>query len=288
MCLTFAALNVVVGCIPWPARSTVKQNVFSDGACWKCEHCAVNHRAICHAASEEGRRELGRLSHQRDFEKGQVIISQGDDAEIVGNIVSGIVKLTTMSMSGQQNIVGLLFPSDFFGRAYAETSRFSYEAATDVTLCCIGRHKFENFLGRHPEVEHELLVNTLDELDATREWAAMMSCHTTMQRVATFLYILSRRSDGQFCDAVPGTNVTNPLIALPIGRRDIAAYLGTTPETLSRNIQTLVRQHVIRPIDTNNFELTDTAALVEHTGESLEDLEGMARGDALSGGETII
>ena len=247
---------------------------FSPGSCWKCEHCAVNNRSICRAASKEALDELCRLSHVREFSKGHVIIAQGDEATMVGNVVNGIVKLTNMSMSGQQQIVGLLFPSDFFGRAYADYSRFSYEAATDVLLCCIDRQSFERFLERYPAIEHELLLSVLDELDATREWAAMTSCHTTMERVAAFLYILSKRSNGNICadDSHPG----KPIIALPIGRRDIAAYLGTTPETLSRNIQTLVRKKVIRPLDTNHFELVDVNSLVEHSGESREDLEALS------------
>jgi len=214
------------------------------------------------------------MSHVRQFKKDQVIIAQGDEATMVGNVVSGIVKLTNMSMSGQQQIVGLLFPSDFFGRAYADHSRFSYEAATDVTLCCIDRHGFERFLERNSEIEHELLVSVLDELDAAREWAATTSCHTTMQRVAAFLFILSRRSSGRHCAGE--SHPDRPIIALPIGRRDIAAYLGTTPETLSRNIQTLVRKKVIRSLDTNHFELLDAKSLIDHSGESREDLEALS------------
>lgn len=258
----------------------MNETAFTPGTCGKCEQCAVYHRSICRAASGEAMQELCRLSHIREFEKGKVIVAQGDDADIVGNVVSGVVKLTNMSMSGQQNIVGLLFPSDFFGRAYSETSRFSYEAATDVTLCSLGRHAFEGFIARHPEVEHALLLNTLDELDAAREWAAMTSCHTTMQRVATFLFILSQRSDNRFCNS--GDKIPHPVIALPIGRRDIAAYLGTTPETLSRNLQTLVRKKIIRPIDTNHFELVNPSGLVELTGEMREDLESMSGSDKLN------
>lgn len=248
--------------------------VFSPGSCWKCENCAINNRSICRAASEEAIDELCRISHVRQFKKGQVIVAQGDEATMVGNVVGGIVKLTNMSMSGQQQIVGLLFPSDFFGRAYADNSRFSYEAATDVTLCCIDRSSFEHFLERHPEIEHELLLSVLDELDATREWAAMTSCHTTMQRVAAFLFILSNRSQGSFC--ADDVDKDRKVIALPIGRRDIAAYLGTTPETLSRNIQTLVRKKVIRSLDTNHFEMLDMKSLIEHSGESREDLEALS------------
>ncbi|MCI5076469.1 Crp/Fnr family transcriptional regulator [Oricola sp.] len=254
---------------------------FTHGSCKKCDTCAIHQRSFCRAASDEVLNELSRISHLREYEKGQVIVAQGDDAEIVGNVVSGIVKLTNMSMSGQQNIVGLLFPSDFFGRAFSDESRFSYEAATDVTLCCMSRHAFETFVVRHPEVEHELLLTILDELDATREWTAMTSCHTTMQRVATFLFILSRRSDGVFCDPSSRTRLPRPIIALPIGRRDIAAYLGTTPETLSRNIQTLVRQNIIRSLDTNHFEVVDMPGLIDRTGETREDLESMSGAEPL-------
>ncbi|WP_193178234.1 Crp/Fnr family transcriptional regulator [Oricola nitratireducens] len=254
-------------------RRNMNHIVFSPTSCWKCEDCAVSNRSICRAASQEAMQELGRLSHLREFRKGQVIVAQGDDATIVGNVVTGVVKLTKMSVSGQQQIVGLLFPSDFFGRAFSDNSRFSYEAATDVSLCCIDRQAFESFLLRFPEVKHELLLTVLDELDATREWAAMTSAHTTMERIAVFLFILSKRSAGSYCEN--GTKSERTVIALPVGRRDIAAYLGTTPETLSRNIQTLVRKHVIRPLDANSFELLDSAGLVDHTSESRDDLEAM-------------
>ena len=252
----------------------MNQIAIASTSCLKCEGCAVHHRAICRAASQEAVEELNRIAHIRNFRKGQVIIAQDDDSGFVGNVISGIVKLTNMSSSGQQQIVGLLYPSDFFGRAFAEESRFSYEGATDVTLCCIDRPKFENFLSRYPDVEHQLLLTALDELDAMREWVAMVSGHTTMQRVAAFLYILSKRSSGRFCTGSDGIN--HRIISLPIGRRDIAAFLGTTPETLSRNIQTLVRESVIEGIDTNHFALLNSSGLIDRTGETREDLEAMS------------
>ena len=252
----------------------MNEYAFTKSSCSKCDNCLVHNRAICRAADEDALQELNRISHIRQFRKGQVIISQGDESAFVGNIISGIVKLTNMSSSGQQQIVGLQYPSDFFGRIYADEARFSYEGATDVTLCCVDRHLFESFLSRHPSVEHELLMTALDELDAMREWVAMVSCHTTMQRVAAFLYILSRRSPTRFCGAKDGHE--HRVIALPIGRRDIAAYLGTTPETLSRNIQTLVRDDVIQAIDMSHFALLNPSELVSRTGETRQDLEAMS------------
>lgn len=184
-----------------------------------------------------------------------------------------MVKLSSASINGNEHIVGLLFPSDFFGRLYAEQSRFSYEAATDVTLCCMNRPAFERFLSDNPAIEHELLKSKLDELDAVREWSAITNGHTTMQRVATLLYVFSRRSRNR--DFARGSN-EKPVIHVPLSRRDIADYLGTTPETLSRNIQTLARAKVIRIVNAKHFELLDLAELIRHSGESREDLDNIA------------
>lgn len=247
------------------------QQVFRPADCWKCTQGDIYNRSICRAAGENALRELDRMTRTRDYAKGQVIITEGDQSSFVGNVVSGVVKLTNTSSSGGQQIVGLLYPSDFFGRAYSDEVAFSYEAATDVTLCIVDRHAFEAFLERYPEIKHELLVTTLDELDAVREWSALMASHTTMERLCSFLYILARRSGGQHC--LHRDTVDHPVINLPIGRRDIAAYIGTTAETLSRNIRNLVRSGVLRPVDNSNFELLDGKGLVERAGESSEDLD---------------
>lgn len=238
----------------------------------KCDDCVIHHRALCRNAGPDAIAELNRISHLRSFSRGQNIQGQGEEAAIVGNVVSGVVRLSSASIDGSQHIVGLLFASDFFGRVFAETSRFSYEAATDVTVCCMKRLAFERFLADHPEAEHELLIVKLDELDAVREWNSIISGHTTMQRVATFLYVLAKRTRNQGCgNAVPVDNI----IHIPISRRDIAAYLGTTPETLSRNIQAMARKKVFRIIDAKHFELLDEAALIRHAGEARGDLENM-------------
>ncbi len=239
----------------------------------KCDDCTVHHRAVCRAADRNALADLNRISHLRKFGRGQIIQAQGDEAAVVGNVVDGVVKLQNSSAEGKQHVVGLLFPSDFFGRVYAQSSRFSYEAATDVTLCCMNRTAFERFLSDHPQVEHELLVATLNELDAVREWSAVVGGHTTMQRVATFLFILAKRSPNRGCDK---HEAERTIIELPISRRDIAAYLGTTPETLSRNVQAMSRKKIFRIVDARHFELLDENGLIRLAGESGEDLESLA------------
>ena len=242
--------------------------------CGKCTSCVIYNRSVCHVASPEAMAQLNRISHIRKFARGTVIQGQGEASDIVGNIIEGVVKLSSASANGDDHIVGLLFPSDFFGRLFAEESRFAYEAVTDVTLCAMNKSGFERFLIDHAEVEHEMLKAKLDELDAVREWAAITNGHTTMQRVATLLFVFSLRSRNQHREH--GDQSSNPVVHVPLSRRDIADYLGTTPETLSRNIQTLARGKVIRIINAKHFELLNVNELVMHSGESREDLERIA------------
>lgn len=241
--------------------------------CGKCENCAVYNQTVCRAASPEAMAQLNRIAHLRSYSRGSIIQAQGESCDIVGNIVEGVVKLSSASVNGDDHIVGLLFPSDFFGRLFAEESSFSYEAATDVTLCSMNKSAFERFLMDHPPVEHEMLKSKLDELDAVREWAAITNGHTTMQRVATLLYVFSRRSKNQHRNREAPAIVT---VHVPLSRRDIADYLGTTPETLSRNIQTLARSKVIRIINAKHFELLNVNELIRHSGESRADLDRIA------------
>ena len=241
--------------------------------CPKCSGCPMHHRAICRGAGERAVDELNRISHLHEYRRGEVIQAQGEESVLVGNVISGVIKVVTSSAEGNQHIVGLLFPSDFFGRVFLDVARFSYEAATDVTLCCISRPVFERFLLDHPQVEHELLISKLDELDAMREWAYIVSVHTTMQRVASFLYILAKRAQNQGCER---QDSGNSIIEIPISRRDMAAYLGTTPETLSRNIQTLARRKIFRIIDAKHFELLNEKELLNQAGEPAEELTSIA------------
>jgi CRP/FNR family transcriptional regulator len=237
-----------------------------------------NHQNILDSAPPEAVAEINDMSNLYTYEKGQVIIAEGEENTIVGNVVEGIVKISNAFTDGRQQILGLLFPTDFLGRVYQKRIRFSYEAVTDVRVCMISRYKFEDILSRFPEVEHQMLVAALSEIDAMREWIALIYCRTSMQRIATFLYILMQRLPNQGDRGRSESG--NPVITLPMGRRDVAEYLGFRPETLSRCIQTLARKNIINVVNPSQFELLDIARLIHYAdgvlGEAHESFGTLA------------
>lgn len=231
------------------------------------QETSFNHHSILNSVPPDAAAEFDEMSKSYTYEKGQQIICEGEENTIVGNVVDGIVKISSAFSDGTEHILGLLFPSDFFGRIFQKQVRFSYEAVTEVRLCIISRYKFEDLLSRYPEIEHQMLVAALSEIDAMREWIALIYCRTAMQRLATFLYILLQRVPNQ--SDQESSEAGNPVVTLPLSRRDVSAYLGFTPETLSRNIRTLARKNIIAIINPNQFELLDVARLIHYADGTL-------------------
>lgn len=222
-----------------------------------CDRCAVRNTSLCNRVSVGLQKELARLSHHRTYRLGETVLAEMEATSFVGIVVSGVLRMQKSLEDGRQQLVGLLFRSDFFGRVFGGLSDYAIEAASDVTLCCYERRAFERLTERFPELEHQLMLNTLDELDAARNWMLLLGCQTTPERVASFFLVLCRRSGADEC--TPGANLS---IHVPISRRDMASYLGTTGETISRVIHEMSRRGIIKIRNARHFDVLNKRQLV--------------------------
>ncbi len=230
----------------------------------RCDHCAVRHKSVCGALSTDELLKLNGIANTRRLKAGEVILSDEVDVTFFANIVSGVVKLTKILPDGRQQLIGLQFPSDFLGRAYSEANPYFAEAATDVELCCFMQKPFEALLRDYPALEHRLFENTLDELDAAREWLVLLGRKTAIEKVASFLLMLVRRAP------LVGCSHLNPnggeVIELPLRRSDIADYLGLTIETVSRQFRVLKAEGAVDFKDSRQCEITNRDLLVSLAG----------------------
>lgn len=206
----------------------------------------------------EGREidKLSRIAHHRNFAAGQIILAEGAPAEFFGTIVSGVVKLTKTLADGRQHIVGLLFPSDFLGRAFRSENKYYAEAATDVELCCYARLGFEKLLAECAAVSDCLFRITLNELDACQEWMLLLGRKSAEERVASFLLMIARR-------ASPVADHGPAQFQLPLARSDIADCLGLTIETVSRQITKLKSRNIIELVSNRDILVPNIQYLEE-------------------------
>lgn len=236
----------------------------------KRDHCGFHIRKAFGDTDPKLQEELNRLCHFRIYRAGETVIGEAEEVIFVGSVISGVLRVQKSTSDGRQQIVGLLLPSDLFGRVFARTSEVAIEAVTDAALCCFHRSAFERLLARFPELEHRMLLAILTELDGARDWMLLLGSKTVPERIASFLLLLDRRYAEQM---PPGARRDKRLVKVPVRRRDVAAYLGTTVETISRIIQGLARKGVIRIVDPQRFEILNEARLVRASGHG-EQLDG--------------
>ncbi|RIA55323.1 Crp/Fnr family transcriptional regulator [Dichotomicrobium thermohalophilum] len=208
-----------------------------------CDVCTIRRRSICGALSADEIEAMNQIAHRRHCEAGAVIMHEGEKQDCFGNVLNGVVKLTKTMTDGRQHIVGLLFPSDFLGRAMRVESPYRAEAVTDVELCLFPRADFERIMLRYPDLQSRLLAHTLDELDACHDWTLLLGRKNAFERVASFLLMIARRAQDLGCKADP--NEDSAAFVLPLGRSDIADFLGLTTESVSRQITKMKRDGVI-------------------------------------------
>ncbi|MDH3263914.1 MAG: Crp/Fnr family transcriptional regulator [Paracoccaceae bacterium] len=224
----------------------------------------MHNAAFCSELSDDEREKLNSIAHLRRFPKGATILAEGEEAGIVGNVIEGVLKMQKTQPDGRQQIVGLLVPTDMFGRVFTGTSDFAIEAATDVTLCCFDKRRFEALVLEHPRLEHQVMLSILDELDAARDWITLLGAQTVAQKLAGFLLMLCRRWPAIGCGLSPDRRHVE--IHVPISRADLAQYLGTTVETISRTVQALARSGLIEVVTPTQFIVIDLKGLIAASG----------------------
>ncbi len=209
----------------------------------RCDQCAIRHQAVCGALSDDEITGLSAVARRRMVKAGEIILQAEDETTYFSNIVSGVVKLSKVLSDGRQQIVGLQFPPDFLGRAYRQRNPYYAEAATDVELCVFPKVGFERLLHTFPELETRLFQNTLDELDAARDWMLLLGRKTAVEKVASFLALIARRNPIAGCAHMAAPPVMT--LALPLTRAEIADYLGLTIETVSRQLGKMRADHIL-------------------------------------------
>jgi len=218
-----------------------------------CRACTVRPRAVCATLDDAELARLDAIAARVTAASGNDIFREGEPAGALYNLTAGAAKLYKLLPDGRRQITGFLFPGDFLGLAMNDAYAHTAEAMGDVALCRFPRGRFEGLLERIPRLEHRLLAMASNELVQAQDQMLLLGRKTATEKIASFLLLLSRRQ------AARG-EATSP-VYLPMGRTDIADYLGLTTETVSRTLTSLKTGGPIRLLPGNAVELRDRAAL---------------------------
>jgi CRP/FNR family transcriptional regulator len=232
-----------------------------------CLNCHVRNRAICSALESDEVEALNKIGRRQSIKRGQVLIWEGDESLLVANVIDGVLKLSTSTADGREQIVGVVYPSDFIGRPFGANAQHTVTALTDARVCSFTRTAFDGFAREHPELEHKLLERTLSELDRARSWMLLLGRKSAGEKVSSLLLEMSRRLAG----AVPGNATQLTRFELPVDRQQMADLLGLTIETVSRQITRLRNSGLIDTPDRRSIVIRDREGLIASAGECDED-----------------
>jgi CRP/FNR family transcriptional regulator, dissimilatory nitrate respiration regulator len=183
---------------------------------------------------------LARLAQPHRLTAGSTLFLQGDPASAFYLLADGRLKVFKLLRDGRSATVRHVVA----GQTFAEAALFhdvypsSTEAMTDCLLYRFGKDETLALLLAEPQLSVNLLAAMAHLLGLLNRRVEELLLPVPA-RLARYLLA---RADEQLEPALPDRP---RVIRLPVSKRELAARLGTVPETLSRTFDRLKRAEVI-------------------------------------------
>lgn len=232
-----------------------------------CEHCC-SHESSCITSvsvfkgmNETDLQQLQKVTRSKRFVKGEFIFREGERSETLFVVNEGLIKLTKMSSEGKEQIVRLLFPGDFFGLFSILKNEDHYVNAETVgastVICYIEKTDFLNTMEKNAGMSYRFLLAVNDRLYEADESVGFLGLMEVEQRLARALIL--------FHDRMYAKNGT---FTLPITKKDLASYIGSTPESVSRKLLSFMSQKLIRMNGRRQIQILELDLLKQVSGIS--------------------
>ena len=210
-------------------------------------------RARHQLLSDVERAQLAKIATIVRFNKGEQIYGEGDKADAVFNIASGVVTAYRTLKQGK-HVTSFLHPGDLFGLSEEGHYSSTTKAATSVVAHKIPLTAFRRILDTNAELDVDFIIKLCEDLREAQHHALVLAQKRAATKLAMFLELQEHL---QMTDSGKAASE----IYLPMDRSSIASYLGLTPAALSRAFRMLVSRQVISCRDRHHVKILDREAL---------------------------
>jgi len=193
---------------------------------------------------------LAGVAEVRTYSRGQDIFFAGDPAQGFFSVVSGKVRIYQTSLGGKEHILHVFGP----GEVFAEVAVFSgsaypasAQALEDGDYLFFPRERFRGLIAADPDLAMNMLGLLSIRLRQLVKKLEDLSLREVPARLAAHLLLLAAESGKQ-------------RLSLDLPKGQLAAYLGTIPETLSRVLRRFTDEGVIA-LAGHSVEILDRARL---------------------------
>lgn len=205
----------------------MKQEVCDVTSCFLCSHCTPEWKDLVAVKKTTLR-----------FKKGEQLFKEGEKVKGIYLMYSGAVKVHKQWTSEKELIVRFTKAGDLLGHrglATGDVHPVSATALEDSKACFITTSFLETTLKMDPVFTYRLMQFYSAELQKAELRMRNLALMEVKGRIADALLELL---------AVYGTNKSK-YISVAVTRQDIAAYAGTTYETVFKMLRTLVASKAI-------------------------------------------
>jgi len=190
-------------------------------------------RSDTNAAGEGARFDYEKLIAEKTgavkshYEKGQIVYAQGDPAESLFYIVSGVVKISVLSEQGREAIIAFLGPTDFIGEGCMDGRPLRNSTITATTASEIVRMERTlviRLLGEDQRFAAVFMAFLLGRNEKLKSDLIDQMFNSSEKRLARILLTLA---NSEF-------DPKSSLIPLPITQEVLANMVGTTRSRINQ------------------------------------------------------
>ncbi|WP_394239391.1 Crp/Fnr family transcriptional regulator [Niallia oryzisoli] len=190
-------------------------------------------------------------AHSSSYKRGEIIYKAGEESDSLYIVSKGKIKIYRLSESGKEQLMRILNPGDFTGELalFNEGIHESYaEAMADTQVCMIKRSDLQEFLLKYPSISLRILAEFSSRLEQSEKQTTRFATEKVETRIALFLSELLEEATME--------------VTLPMSKKDLASYLGTTPETISRKLAELEDAGIIKQNGQRKIKIIDLDGLL--------------------------
>ncbi len=221
-----------------------------------CMHCHLAPECLPARLAPRDIAHLGRAVHSiPTLERHQVLYADGETAGLVFIVRSGCIRTSMREASGDDQVMEFHLPGEAVGFApWVDGTHDTRAIALERSnVCSVRRDDLRTLAVKFPALQAQ--VDTLFEraMAARDRHLLMLGRRNATQRIALFLHTWGQRRRA--------TGFSGVELHLPMGRNDLADYLGLVPETASRSLSRLQQGGIIRLHGRYRLTIADGEAL---------------------------
>lgn len=193
------------------------------------------------------------LTKSINYKKGELIFRAGYKSDSLYIVSTGKIRIYRLSESGKEQLLRILKPGDFTGELalFRESIHENYaEAMIDTTVCTINRKDLQDLLQKYPAISLKILTEFSNRLEQSEKQTTRFATEKVETRLALYL-----------AELVDEKSETME-VELPMTKKDLASYLGTTPETISRKLYELEDAGLIKQKQNRIIKIIDLEELL--------------------------